>query len=90
MVNNAASDVLIMIIFGLFGYLMKKFNYEPAPLVMSFVLGPMVEKNLRLSMMMSHGSFLIFLGRPISIVFLGLALLILISPIFVKKRVQET
>lgn len=87
--NNSSTDILIMVIFGLVGYLMKKFDYEPAPLVMGFVLGPMVEKNLRLSMTMFHGNFLTFFHRPIPTVFLCLSLLILISPILFKKRFEE-
>ncbi len=88
-INNSSTDILIMIGFGLIGYLIKKFDYEAAPLIMGFVLGPMVEKNLRLSMIMFHGNFMKFFQRPISMVFLGLAILILISPIFIKRKLVE-
>ncbi len=81
--------MVIMIIFGLIGYLMKKFGYEMAPLVLGLVLGPLMERQFRVSMMMSHGSFSIFFRRPISMVLLGLAILVLISPIFTKKRLVE-
>ncbi len=89
-INNSLDDMLIMIIFGVVGYLMKKFDYEAAPFVLALVVGPMMENALRRSMIMSRGSFSIFFQRPISAVFLGLALLMLISPLFMKKRVGET
>lgn len=84
--NNNSFDVIIMVIFGLIGYLMKKFGYEAAPLVLALVLGPMMEKAFQRSLMMSDGGFGIFLTRPISATFLILALLILFSPIFLKKK----
>ncbi len=85
---NSTSDMLIMLIFGLVGYLLKKFDYEMAPLVMGLVLGPLVEKTFRTSMIMSHGSFFIFFQRPIAAVLLGLALLTLVSPLFLKRRLE--
>ena len=88
-IANSITDVLIMIIFGLVGYLMKKFEYEMAPMVMGLVLGPIMEKTFRTSMIMSHGSPAIFFRRPISMVLLVLAILVLISPFFTKKRLGE-
>jgi len=83
-------DVIIMVIFGLIGYLMKKFNYEAAPLVLALVLGPMMEKAFQRSLMISDGGFNIFYTRPISASFLIAALLILLSPLFLrKKRIRE-
>ncbi len=88
--NNNPYDVIIMVIFGLIGYLMKKFNYEAAPLVLALVLGPMMEKAFQRSLMISDGGFGIFFSRPISASFLILALLILLSPFFLrKKRLRE-
>ena len=84
-IANSISDMVIMIIFGLVGYLMKKFDYEMAPMVMGLVLGPLMEKTFRTSMLMSHGSPGIFFRRPISMVLLVLALLVLISPLITKK-----
>jgi putative tricarboxylic transport membrane protein len=88
-IANSITDVLIMIIFGFVGYLMKKFEYEMAPMVMGLVLGPLMEKTFRTSMIMSHGSPAIFFRRPISMVLLVLAILVLISPFFTKKRLGE-
>ena len=75
--NNSASDILVMTGFGIAGYLMKKLKYEGAPLVMAFVLGPMLELNLRRSLIVSDGSFIIFFTRPISAAILIIALVIL-------------
>jgi putative tricarboxylic transport membrane protein len=77
--NNNIIEVIIMVIFGVVGYFMKKLEYEPAPLVLAFVLSPMCENALRQSLLMSGGSFTIFFYRPISVVLLGLAFLVLIS-----------
>jgi putative tricarboxylic transport membrane protein len=79
-VNNSVFDVYIMILFGIVGYLMKKFDYEGAPLVLAFVLGPLMENNLRKSLIMSQGDFSIFFTRPLAAVSLILALFLLVSP----------
>jgi putative tricarboxylic transport membrane protein len=70
-----------MLIFGLVGYLMKKFEYEPAPLVLAFVIGPMFEKALRQSLIMSGGNMSIFFSRPISLILIVLVLLTVLSHI---------
>jgi putative tricarboxylic transport membrane protein len=80
-VSNAVFDIYIMILFGIVGYLMKKFDYEGAPLVLAFVLGPLLENNLRKSLIMSQGDFSIFFTRPLSAVSLVLALFLLLSPL---------
>ena len=84
--NNSASDILVMTGFGILGYLMKKLKYEGAPLVMAFVLGPMLELNLRRSLIVSDGSFTIFFTRPLSAVILVSALLILSFSFLPKLR----
>ena len=88
-INNSSFDVLVMIIFGIVGYLFRKFDYEGAPLILAFVLGPMVELNLRQSLIVSKGNFLIFITRPISAVAIVLSIILLITsflPYFNKKR----
>ena len=82
-------DVIIMNVFGVVGYLMKKFKYEGAPLVLALVLGPMFENALRQSLMLSHGSFSIFVRRPISLGFLIAVFLVLISALITKRRPGE-
>jgi len=88
-ISNTVFDIYVMILFGVVGYLMNKFEYEPAPLVLAFVLGPMLENSLRKSLIMSKGDFSIFFVRPLSAVFLVLALLLLVTPLIPgigKKR----
>ena len=87
--NNSITDVIIMNIFGLIGYFFRKFRYEAAPLVLALVLGPMMENSLRQSLILSAGSPLIFLNRPISSVILIIAFLLLAFPLipgFNKRR----
>ncbi len=79
--GNAVFDVLVMTIFGVLGYLFRKFGYEAAPLVLAFVLGPMLENNLRKSLILSRGDFTIFVERPISAVCLIVAVAILLAPL---------
>ncbi len=89
--NNTATDIYVMSIFGLFGFLMKKFEYDAAPLVLALVLSPMIEDAFRQSLLMSHGSFLIFFQRPISLVLTGAAALLLLSNFtpWLKRRPAE-
>ena len=84
--GNAVFDVFVMIGTGLLGYLMRKFGYEAAPLVLAFVLGPMLENNLRKSLILSQGSFEIFVVRPISVACLAIAVFLLIAPLLPALR----
>jgi putative tricarboxylic transport membrane protein len=79
--GSAVFDVFVMVLFGGAGYLMRKFGYEPAPLVLAFVLGPLLENNLRKALILSHGDFVTFIERPISAVCLALAALVLLAPL---------
>ena len=84
--NNSTTDIYIAVIFSLVGLLMKKFEFEGAPLVLAFVLGPMLETALRRSLILSDGSFLIFLQRPISAAFILFSVVVLVAPLFSKLR----
>jgi putative tricarboxylic transport membrane protein len=80
--NNSVTDVLATILFGLLGYLLKRYGLEPAPLVLAFVLGPMLENNLSKALIMARGAGpAFFFGRPISATLLTLALLVLAYPL---------
>lgn len=79
-VNYSKMGVWIMIIFGGVGYLMRKFEYEGAPLILAFVLGPMFESALMQSLIMSNGSFAIFFTRPIAAGAIILGLILMLSP----------
>ena len=76
--NNNVVEIFIMLIFGVFGYLNRKVGLEGAPFLLAMVLGPMMERCLRQSLLISHGSLLIFISRPISAVLLAVALVSLI------------
>jgi putative tricarboxylic transport membrane protein len=80
-INNAVMDISFMVLFGGVGYLMKKFKYEPAPLALGFVLGPLFETNLRHSLQLSDGNLTVFFTRPISAIGLGIAIFLLFQPI---------
>jgi len=79
--SNNKYDVLVMVIFGVIGYLMKKVRFEGAPLLLGMVLGLMMEDAMRQSLIMSGGSFHIFISRPISAAFILTALALLAIPI---------
>lgn len=85
-VNSSVFDIYLMILFGLVGYLMKKFGFEPAPLAMAYVLSPLLESSFRQSLGLSAGSFAVFFSRPISVVCMGLAILLLFFQILSSYR----
>jgi putative tricarboxylic transport membrane protein len=87
-IGYSIADLITMNIFGVVGYLMKKFKFDAAPLILAFVIGPMFEYSLRQSLMLSHGSFTIFFTRPISTGFLIVAFLLLSSAILRRKHVN--
>ncbi len=88
-VNNLDLDIYMTVFFGLMGYVFMKLKCEPAPLILAFVLGPLMEENLRRALLISRGDATVFFTRPISAVFLGLTILLLIVmvlPAVRKKR----
>ena len=90
-INNNPVEVVIMIVFGVIGYLMKKFDYAAAPLMMAMILSPLMERNLRQSLLLSHGDFTIFFTRPLSAILMGVAILLLIVAVLpsMKARIWE-
>ena len=88
-INNSGYDVILTCLFGVLGYFCTKLECEPAPLILGFILGPMMEENLRRAMLLSRGDPSTFVTKPISAVLLGIAVLLLIvvvSPALRKKR----
>ncbi len=83
--NNNLYDVIVMFVFGVFGYLIDKYGYEPAPLILAFVLGPLLEVRFRQSMIVSDGDFMIFVNRPISAFFILMALGLVVLGLIKKK-----
>lgn len=87
--NNAAEEVLLIAFFGVIGYMLVKLNCEPAPLLLGFILGPLMEVYMRRAMLLSRGDPMVFFDRPLSLTFLilaGLLLLVVIAPNIRKKR----
>jgi TctA family transporter len=90
--NNAEFDVYLMALFGVIGYLFVKLDAEPAPMLLAFILGPMMEEYLRRALLLSRGDPMVFVTRPISATMLVLAVLIIAVaalPMLRKKR-EET
>jgi putative tricarboxylic transport membrane protein len=89
--NYSQVEIALMIGFGVFGYLARKFQFEMAPLVLAIVIGPMMENNLRLALVISQGNPMIFITHPISAVFIFITLALLISPLvpWIGKRRQK-
>ncbi len=75
--NNSANEVLFIAVFGLVGYLFFKLDCEPAPLLLGFILGPLLEVYMRRAMLLSRGDAMVFLERPLSLSFLILAAILL-------------
>jgi putative tricarboxylic transport membrane protein len=85
--NNSIYEILILIIFGVFGYFMRKFGFEGAPFLMALVLGPMLETAFRQSLL--YGDPFIFFRRALSGAILGISLLLLATALFpgiVRRR----
>jgi putative tricarboxylic transport membrane protein len=80
-VNNSMFDVVMMLVFGVLGYLFKKLKYPLAPLVLALVLGKMAESSFRQSMLLSDGSLSIFWSNPLVGSIAGLAMLMLAWPL---------
>jgi putative tricarboxylic transport membrane protein len=87
-VNHSIVDVWIMLIMGVIGYGLRKFNFDPAPLVLGLVIAPIFEQSLRQSLIMSNGDYFIFLQRPIALGLLAVSvgLLALSAGAFLTHR----
>lgn len=88
-IQNQTFEILVAAVFGLLGYLFMRMRCEAAPLLLGFILGPMLESNLKRAMLLSKGDMSTFVTRPISAVMLGLAVLLLMTvflPQLRKKR----
>ncbi len=90
-VNNSSFDIYMTCVFAVFGLVCVKLACEPAPLILGFILGPMMEENLRRAMLLSRGDASVFFTKPISAVLLGIAILLLLIVLApaVKKRREE-
>jgi len=77
-INNNAFDAILTALFGLFGYILVKTESEPAPMLLGYILGPLMEENLRRAMLLARGDFFVFFQRPISATLLIVAILLLL------------
>ena len=84
--NNNVFDVWLTLVIGAVGYIMRLFRFEPAPLLLGFVLGPMMEEHLRRSMLLSRGDPMVFLERPISATLIAITAGILIFALYSTER----
>jgi putative tricarboxylic transport membrane protein len=87
---NNVQDAWLMLGFGVLGWLMKRYNWSAAPMILGLVLGPMFENALRQSLTLSHGSGTIFLTRPIAATLLLLALLAVTAPLWTRFARAKT
>ena len=89
-VNNTSFDIYLTAIYGILGYIFIKLGCEPAPLLLGFVLGPMMEENFRRALLLSRGDYTVFLTRPLSGgLLIAAALLVLIVALPAFKRTRE-
>ncbi len=89
-VNNTSFDIYLTAIFGVLGYIFVKLECEPAPLLLGFVLGPMMEENFRRALLLSRGDYSVFLTRPLSCgLLIAAALLVLIVALPAFKKTRE-
>jgi len=87
--QHNAWDVLMTVVFGVLGWIFVKLECEPAPLLLGFILGPLMEENLRRALLLSRGDPTVFVTRPISAALLLVALILLVivaSPMIRRKR----
>jgi len=89
--NNSTFEVLMTVLFGFLGFAFIRLGCEPAPLILAFVLGPLMAENLRRAMLLSRGDPLIFVQRPISAVILAIAAALLVVMVLpaIRKRREE-
>src|SRR3972149_2685240 len=90
-INNSSMDLYLVALFGVLGYVLMKLECEPAPIILAYVLGPLMEENLRRALLISRGDPSVFFTRPISLAFMIVAVIILITMILpaVRKKKEQ-
>jgi putative tricarboxylic transport membrane protein len=88
-VNNSSFEIYLTALFGIFGFVCMKLGFPPAPMLLGYVLGPMMEENLRRSMLMSGGDPSVFLTRPLSLAFIVATVLILVVMVLPVVRAHR-
>jgi TctA family transporter len=87
-IHSSATDVLLLLVFGGLGYGMRLLGFQPAPLLVGLVLGPLMEEHLRRSLIVSRGDLIVFFERPISVAVLTVSFLVLVLT-FRKKNLPS-
>ncbi|GLK83174.1 hypothetical protein GCM10017653_12430 [Ancylobacter defluvii] len=90
-VNNSPFDVVVLFAAGLFGYAISRLGCEPTPLLLAFIIGPMLEENLRRAMLVAHGDAMTFVHKPISLTLLVVAAALILLAVLpsVRRRREE-
>ena len=88
-VNNSSFEIYLTALFGIFGFVCMKLGFPPAPMLLGYVLGPMMEENLRRSMLTSGGDPSVFVTRPLSLVFIIATVLILVVMVLPTVRAHR-
>lgn len=86
--NNNLFDVGVVLFIGIFGYVAASLGFQPAPLLMGFILGPMMEENFRRALLLSRGDALTFFERPLSGIFMAITILMLVAVAYKRLRVR--
>ena len=82
--NNSPLDLWVLVVFGIFGYGLRKLAIDPSPLVVALVLGPLMEKTLRQALFMERGNFFAMLGRPVTLALVLIGVLAVLGPPIVR------
>jgi len=82
--NNSQLDLWVLVVFGIFGYGLRKLTIDPSPLVVALVLGPIMEKTLRQTLFMERGNFFAILARPLTLTLLLGGTIALVAPPLVR------
>jgi len=89
-VNGSTFDVLLVIMFGIMGHVMRLFGFEPAPFLIGFILGPMLEENFRRAMLLGRGDVAYLVSSPISAILIAMALALLGWTLYATLRGDRT
>jgi len=87
--RNSLFDVGEALLLGLFGFLLLRLRFHPAPILLGFVLGPRMEENFRNAMVISHGSLGIFVSRPITLCFVMISVVLIVAQILFAWRARR-
>lgn len=87
--RNSAFDLWVAIVFGVIGYFLQRYNFPVSPILLALILGPMAESNLRRALLISEGSWSIFVTRPICVVLIVLAILSIVSALLKQRKLKK-